>query len=87
MASTTDTDTGTTDPPGPDVGPAPDRPTSTVLPTASPVLVWVGLGVLLFLPEAGAFLDFVVGLLADGAAAAPAPGAVASARASVVAAL
>ncbi|PSP54314.1 ABC transporter permease [Halobacteriales archaeon QH_7_68_42] len=87
MADTTDTDTGTTDPPGPDVGPAPDRPTSTVLPTGSPVLVWVGLGVLLFLPEAGAFLDFVVGLLADGAAAAPAPGAVASARASVVAAL
>ena len=87
MAGTTDTDTGTTDPPGPDVGPAPDRPTSTVLPTGSPVLVWAGLGILLFLPEAGAFLDFVVGLLADGAAAAPAPGAVASARASVVAAL
>jgi peptide/nickel transport system permease protein len=47
---------------------------STVLPTNSPLLVWVGLGVGLFLLEAGAFFDFVVGLLADAAIAAPAPG-------------
>jgi len=60
---------------------------STVLPTASPVVVWAAMGVVLFLPEAGALLDFAVGLLADTAIAAPAPGQLASVKPGIVSAL
>jgi peptide/nickel transport system permease protein len=38
---------------------------SGILPTESPALVWLGIGVALFTLEAGAAADFLVGVLAD----------------------
>jgi peptide/nickel transport system permease protein len=87
MAGTTDTGTADAGETETERTGAADRRSSTVLPTGSPVLVWAGFGVLLLVPELGALGDFVLGLLADGVAAAPAPGAVASAKAGGTTAL
>jgi len=57
---------------------------STVLPTGSPALVWLGAGVALLALEAGAAANFLLGLLADMVAATPAPGPLGSAAASLV---
>ena len=79
---------GPADPRSGPAGPTAETRGSTVLPTSSPLLVWAGLGLTQFLLEAGAFFDFVVGLLADAAIAAPAPGpaVVATAKSAAIAA-
>jgi peptide/nickel transport system permease protein len=51
-----------------------DESPSTILPTESPTLVWIGLGLGLLALEFGALVTFVVSIFGDGLAAASLPG-------------
>ncbi|QLH76074.1 ABC transporter permease [Halosimplex rubrum] len=66
---------------------AADARESTVLPTGSPLAVWLAAGVVLLALEAGALATFAVGLLADALGTAVSLAGVATAAAPVVDAL